>query len=101
METYQIVVSEVDTDAADGKNVAAAYGDLDTVAYHGRRLKDQLEDGKEYVLEVNETDGVYGDEIRKVASATGDPEIILYVLAKRIRAERKRQAAVTTEATPA
>jgi hypothetical protein len=96
MTTYLIEVADITSD----RNIAHAYGDLDAMAYHARRLKaDHLVDGHVYALKVTEAAGVLGDERRTVAEVTGEAEIVTYVLNKRLRGERGR-AATTSPSLP-
>lgn len=80
---YRISVSTNDQPIAD------AHGDLETIAYHVRKLN--LQPDTEYSAELLELAAIHGDELRTVASITGDAEIVNYVLTKRLRQERKAQ----------
>lgn len=78
------------------EHVASAWGDLDAMAYHVRRL--DLAEGVEYDATLTEHDSIFGDEIRKVAGIAADGEVVEMVLRKKLRQER---ATETVEAVAA
>lgn len=97
MTTYLITVDE-QTESGDGPTVAYAYGDLDAMAYHVRRLKDAMKTGAVYVAELTEVASVPAvDSGRVVAAITGDAEIVSLVLGRRLRSERKATTPAASE----
>lgn len=81
---YQIQVSSVES----GEALAQAYGDVDTMAYVGRKLG--LGEDKEYRIEVTEHEKIGGEPTRSLVSLTADGEIVALMLKKKLTAERKR-----------
>jgi hypothetical protein len=96
---YFIEVRNTDKD----ETIALAYGDLETIAYHTRKLT--LEPETEYAARVLEVEsignaGVVDGAGRKVVSLEADGEIVSLYLRKKIAAERKQAAAGATTSAP-
>jgi len=86
MTVFHLTVDRVSEE--DFTTVADAHGDLDAMAYHTRRLKDTLQDTETYRAELTAADAIFAEDGRTVASVTGDPEVVIYVLQRRLRTER-------------
>jgi len=87
------------TDTTDDTAIAHAYGDLDAMAYHVRRLKDAMIEGKTYVADLIEVGAIFAeDEPRTVAKIEADPEVVGLVLTRRLAAERKAAKAADADA---
>lgn len=81
---YQIQVTAVE----NGEALAQAYGDIETIAYHARKLS--LGDEKEYRIEVTKHEQIGGEPTGSLVSLTADGEIVSLMLRKKLAAERKR-----------
>jgi hypothetical protein len=88
MTILRITAEDMSSDTP--KTIADAHGDLDAIAYHVRRLTKDMsgEAGTQYTADITELEDFYGDETRKVATITGDADVVGYVLNKALRKER-------------
>lgn len=81
-----------------------AYGDLRAMVYHAREAKnvfaDAKPDAKVRVL-LTEKAKIEGQDIRTVIDVTAEPDVVTYVLAKKLRAERAAQADAEPAIDPA
>jgi hypothetical protein len=90
MGTYFIEVRNV----AKDETIALAYGDLETIAYHTRKLT--LEAETEYSAKVLDVESIPFVEGRKVVALEADGDVVSLYLRKKIAAERKKAEAGTT-----
>lgn len=75
--------------------LAQLHGDIDTVSYVARKLSLAAEE--DYKIVLNEVEEIGGEAKRAVASLSADGELALLGLGKKLRAERKAQAAGAAE----
>jgi len=85
-KVYYIQASRDDT------AIAAAWGDLDAMAYHTRKLKpvmDAADENATFIVHLDEVDVVgSGQTVRVLVDMSGDADTVGYVLAKKLRKER-------------
>lgn len=70
--------------------LAQAHGDLETIAYHVKKLA--LDGQNEYGVVLNQVEKIGEAATRKVVSLEADGETVLTVLKARIRSEKKSVA---------
>lgn len=90
-KTYRIDIAGTESGA-----IAEAYGDLDVVLYIARKAKTTMLEaaaGAEFAVTVQEVDRIGGNVLATLVSFTGDAEVAGYVLAKKLRALAKAEAA--------
>jgi len=75
---------------ATSEILAQANGDLETIAYHVKKLA--LDGQNEYGVLLNEAEQIGAEAHRKVVSLEADGETVLTVLKARIRSEKKALA---------
>jgi hypothetical protein len=78
------------SDANRHRQLASAFGDLDTMSYIAKKAVKEIEgaDGS-FSLVLDEVNGFGGTTIRKVVALTADADVVVTVLKGKLTSERK------------
>jgi hypothetical protein len=92
--TYQITVS-----SKDGELLAQAYGDVETMAYHAKKVG--FAKDVDYTASITEHDKIGSEATRSIVSITADGELVSLWVKRKLTGERKLLAvpAATDPAT--
>jgi len=85
-KTYRLVIIETGSEEG-GTFLASTHGDIDVISYVARKVN--FVDDKEYTVSFHETDGIGGEDGRRILVVEADAEIVWTMLTKRIRKERQ------------
>lgn len=101
MNNYHIEILQPNDGFKPNVHYAHAFGDLDTIAYVGKKAIAAIEGVQgNIVLILNEVDSIGGQAIREVVAVTANAKVVATVLKGELTTERKAAKSAPAE-TPA